>query len=283
MSLQPSVWQHMALGYECPNGGVMNGCPTVAQCQQCMREYVSNAWQATWWGPNVRGIWVPPACKRQVYFGYSVSPPEQKVLSNMKQTIITIHSIRYNSAEQAYQTHKALYTGCEDLRCRIMVATSLWECKWLGRQVDPMVSEQWHNNFQTGAVPIMIMILRAKYCQCCAFRRILKDPDSRPYFLEAMRCRFWGIGCHQVDTNQESCDQVKGQNWMGKILTMMALCMHPMTFQAVTQVALTGYEGTVNHVEEQQALAIIPELFLNPIRILGEDHSDKLNDKSNTN
>ena len=102
-----------------------------------------------------------------------------------------------------------------------------------------------------GAVPTMIMILRAKYCQYCAFRRILKDPDSRLYFLEATRCKFWGIRCYQVDANWESCDQVKGQNWMGKILTMMALCMHLMTFQAVTQVALTGYEGAVNHVEEQ--------------------------------
>ena len=111
----------------------------------------------------------------------------------------------------------------------------------------------------------MIMILRAKYHQCHEFRRILKDPDSRPYFLEATRCKFWGIGCHQVDANQESCDQVKGQNWMEKILTIMALNMHPMTFQAMTQVALTGYEGAVNHVEEQWALAIIPELFLNPI------------------
>ncbi len=90
----------------------------------------------------MRGIQVPPACNRQVYFRYSISPPEQKVLSNMKQTIIAIHGIRYNSAEQAYQTHKALYAGCEDLRHRIMAAMSLWECKQLGRQVDPMVSEQ---------------------------------------------------------------------------------------------------------------------------------------------
>ena len=107
----------------------------------------------------------------------------------MKQTIIAICSIRYNSVEQAYQTHKAMYTGC----------------------------------------------------------------------------RFWGIRCHQADANLESCDQVKGQNWMRKILTMMALCMHPMTFQAVTQVALTGYEGTVNYVEEQQALAIVPGLFSDQI------------------
>ena len=78
-----------------------------------------------------------------------------------------------------------------------------------------------------------------------------EDPDSRLYFLEAMRCKFWGIRCHQVDVNQESCDQVKGQNWMGKILTMMALHTHPMTFWDVTQVALTGYEGAVNHMEEQ--------------------------------
>ena len=84
----------------------------------------------------------------------------------MKCTIIAICGIRYNSAEQAYQRHKALYAGCEDLRCRIMTAMSLWECKQLGRQVDPMVSEQWHNHFQTGVVPMMIMILRAKYHQC---------------------------------------------------------------------------------------------------------------------
>ncbi len=70
---------------------------------------------------------------------------------------------------------------------------------------------------------------------------------------------------------------------MGKILTMMALHTHPTTFQAVTQVALTGYKGAVNHMEEQWALAIILELFLNPIRILGEDHSDESNDESNTN
>ena len=70
---------------------------------------------------------------------------------------------------------------------------------------------------------------------------------------------------------------------MGKILTMIVLHTHPMTFQAVTQVALTGYKGAVNHVEEQQALAIIPELFLNPIQILGEDHSDESNNESDTN
>ncbi len=195
MSSQPSVCQHMALGYECPDGGVTNRCPMVAQCQQHIREYVSNAWQATRWGPNVRGIWVPLVCNRWVYFGYSVSLPEQKVLSNMKCTIIAIHGIRYNSVEQAYQMHKATYTGCKDLRCQIMAAMSLWECKQLGCQVDPQISEQWCNDFQTGAVPMMIMILRAKYHQCHAFRRILKDPDSWPYFLEATRCRFWGIGC----------------------------------------------------------------------------------------
>ena len=98
---------------------------------------------------------------------------------------------------------------------------------------------------------MMIMILRTTYCQCHAFRKILKAPESRPYFLEATRCKFWGIRCHRVDVDQESCDQVKGQNWMGKILTMMALCMHSMTFWDVTQVALTGYEGAVNYVEEQ--------------------------------
>ncbi len=237
MSSWPSVWQHVALGYECPDGGVANGCLTVAQCQQCTREYVSSAWWATWWGPDVRGIQVPSACNRWVYFGYSVSPPEQKVLSNMKCTIIAIHSIRYNSVEQAYQMHKAIYTGCEDLRHQIMAAMSPWECKRLGWQVDHITSEQWCNNFQTGVVPTMIMI---KYHQCHVFRRILKDPDSRPYFLEATRYRFWGIRCHQADANQDSCDQVKKQNWMGKILTMMALCMHPMTFQAMTPVALTG-------------------------------------------
>ena len=129
----------------------------------------------------------------------------------------------------------------------------------------------------------MIMILRTKYHQCHMFRRILKDLDSRLYFLEGMRYKFWGIGCHRVDVDQESCDQVKGQNWMGKILTMMALHMHPMTFRDVTQVALTGYEGVVNHMEEQQALAIVPGLFYNPIHVLGEDNSDESNDESNTN
>ncbi len=54
-----------------------------------------------------------------------------------------------------------------------------------------------------------------------------------------------------MDADRQSCHQVKGQNWMGKILTMMALCTHPTTFWDVTQVALTGYEGVVNHVEEQ--------------------------------
>ena len=48
---------------------------------------------------------------------------------------------------------------------------------------------------------MMIMILRTKYCQCHAFRRILKDPDSRPYFLETTRCKFWGIGCDRVDAD----------------------------------------------------------------------------------
>ncbi len=83
-----------------------------------------------------------------------------------------------------------------------------------------------------------------------------------------------------MDVNQESCDQVKGQNWMGKILTMMALCMHPMTFQAMMQVALTG---AVNHVEEQRALAIVPRLFSDLIWVLGEDHSDESNNESDTN
>ena len=63
----------------------------------------------------------------------------------------------------------------------------------------------------------------------------------------------------------------------------MALCMHPMTFQAVTQVALTGYEGTVNYVEEQQALAIVPGLFSDQIWVLGEDHSDESNNQSDIN
>ncbi len=70
---------------------------------------------------------------------------------------------------------------------------------------------------------------------------------------------------------------------MGKILTMMALCMHSMTFWDVTQVALTGYEGAVNYVEEQWALVIVPALFYNPIHVLGEDNSDKSNSESDTN
>ena len=70
---------------------------------------------------------------------------------------------------------------------------------------------------------------------------------------------------------------------MGKILTMMALHMHPTTFQDVTQVALTGYEGAVNYMEEQQALAIIPTLFYNLIHVYGEDNSDKSNSESDTN
>ena len=81
---------------------------------------------------------------------------------------------------------------------------------------------------------MMIMILRTKYHQCRAFRRILKDPESRPYFLKTTRCKFWGIGSHSLDADRQSCDQVKGHNWMGKILTMMALHTHPTTFWDMT-------------------------------------------------
>ena len=129
----------------------------------------------------------------------------------------------------------------------------------------------------------MIMILRMKYHQCCAFRRILKDPESRLYFLKNTRCKFWGIRSHKVDVERQSCHQVKGQNWIGKILTMMALRTHPTTFWDVTQVALTGYKVGVNHVEEQRALAIVPALFYDPIHVLGEENSDELTDEFDTN
>lgn len=96
--------------------------------------------------------------------------------------------------------------------------------------------------------------------------------------MEATRCKFWGIRSNQADANQESCDQVKDQNWMGKILTMMSMRMYPTVLQAVTQVVLTGYASTVNAVKEQWALAFVPELFLEMIRILGKDHSDRPSD-----
>ena len=48
------------------------------------------------------------------------------------------------------------------------------------------------------------------------------------------------------------------------------------------QVALTGYKGAVNHMEEQRALAIVPALFYNLIHVLGEDNSDESNDESDT-
>ena len=135
---------------------------------------------------------------------------------------------------------------------------------------------EWRNNFTDGAVPTMITILRHKYCQCPQFRQIIKAGNSSPYYMEDTNCRFWGIRTSEQVSRNTPCNESRGQNWMGKILTMLSLRMKEVTMETVTKVVLIGHLHAHDVTEERHAQKIVPDLFSNPVQVLGEDWSDEL-------
>ena len=146
-----------------------------------------------------------------VYFSGQFSP-----LSNLYQCQLPIDGETYSSVEQYFQTMKCMEQGKESIAKRILAATSSTEAMILGKEVK--CEEGWA---KTTGVGIMEKAITAKLEHVREFANILKLHKEK-LFVESSRHLIWGIGLPFSDPKKENCDNWKGKNLMGQLLTTLA-------------------------------------------------------------
>lgn len=130
-------------------------------------------------------------------------------LSNMA-TAFLYDGILFNSSEQCFQYHKALFENEDDLANEILILTDAYECKRKGAEVD--ISEEW----MAKRKEVMSNIIREKFTQNDEMLTTLLNTGSSTLY-EATTDHYWGIGStlFSKDTYQEAS---KGQNTLGLLL-----------------------------------------------------------------
>jgi ribA/ribD-fused uncharacterized protein len=167
--------------------------------------------------PKVVTLKVPtiaaPAEDEQPVFFFSKNP-ENKEFTTMYDTVFSIDDVEYKSAEHAYQAFKAKTFGDEDSFKKIVKAKSGQSAKSFGKKVTGFDAAVWDAKKDD----IMKTVLRAKFSQNPAIRKLLLDTGVRILAEANPRDTYWGIGTSAGTTVAKNPAKWKGQNKLGKFL-----------------------------------------------------------------
>jgi ribA/ribD-fused uncharacterized protein len=145
-----------------------------------------------------------------VFFSGRLSP-----LSNFHPCILEDGGITFNTSEQYYQYHKAMFAKDYITAKKILLADDPIDQKSLGDGVKLDIKAF----LQGPAKSVMRNGLRAKFSQ----NNHLKDKLKATYPKQIVECnkfdKFWGIGLPLHDENLMYIPKWQGNNWLGEILT----------------------------------------------------------------
>jgi len=139
--------------------------------------------------------------------------PENSFLSNFYDAPFKMDGTEYKTAEHAYQAQKAA-TFDKPMVEKIVKAKSAQSAKSFGKKVANYNEEVWSAKQEE----VMREILKAKFTQNDAIRKLLIDTEDKMIANADPRDSYWGIGTSSGTTIAKDPTKWKGKNMMGKIL-----------------------------------------------------------------
>ena len=123
----------------------------------------------------------------------------------------------FNCAEQFMMHGKALLFDDEAVAAEILTATHPRDHKALGRKVQNFDDAAWKRERER----IVMAGNRAKFTQNPELRELLVATKGTTLVEASPYDKIWGIGLAATDPRAQDASQWKGQNLLGKILTVL--------------------------------------------------------------
>ena len=151
--------------------------------------------------------------KEEIVFFFS-KEPTNKEFSSFYDTTFKIDDVEYKSAEHAFQALKAKTFGDDASFAKIVKSKSAQSAKSFGKKVEKFEDATWDAKKDE----VMKQILRAKFSQNLAIRKLLLDTGDKILAEANPRDSYWGIGTSSTTTIAKNPEKWKGQNKLGKFL-----------------------------------------------------------------
>jgi hypothetical protein len=151
--------------------------------------------------------------KEEIVFFFS-KEPTNKEFSSFYDTTFKIDDVEYKSAEHAFQAIKAKTFGDDASFTKIVKSKSAQSAKSFGKKVEKFEDAVWDAKKDE----VMKQILRAKFSQNPAIRKLLLDTGDKILAEANPRDTYWGIGTSSTTTIAKNPEKWKGQNKLGKFL-----------------------------------------------------------------